>query len=88
MYIFASSKNWHKPLFNNLVAINPNRWLYASNPGELNEVIAKGAVEYIFFLHWNWLVSEVVWSKHECVCFHMTDVPYGRGGESPSKFDN
>jgi methionyl-tRNA formyltransferase len=35
---------------------------------------------YVFFLHWSWLVPEEIWSRHECVCFHMTDVPYGRGG--------
>ena len=26
------------------------------------------------------MVPRSVWEKHECVCFHMTDVPYGRGG--------
>jgi len=35
---------------------------------------------YIFFPHWSWLVPEVVFSQFECVIFHMTDVPYGRGG--------
>jgi methionyl-tRNA formyltransferase len=35
---------------------------------------------YIFFLHWNEKVPREIWSRIECVCFHMTDVPYGRGG--------
>lgn len=26
------------------------------------------------------MVPRSVWGKYECVCFHMTDVPYGRGG--------
>lgn len=25
-------------------------------------------------------MPQSVWEKNECVCFHMTDVPYGRGG--------
>jgi methionyl-tRNA formyltransferase len=33
-----------------------------------------------FFPHWSWVVSRSVWAKNECVCFHMTNVPYGRGG--------
>ena len=35
---------------------------------------------YIFFLHWSWMVPAEIVNKYECVCFHMTDVPYGRGG--------
>jgi methionyl-tRNA formyltransferase len=42
--------------------------------------VVKSNPKYIFFLHWNWLVPESIWKNHECVCFHMTDVPYGRGG--------
>lgn len=26
------------------------------------------------------MVPRSVWAKNECVCFHMTNVPYGRGG--------
>jgi methionyl-tRNA formyltransferase len=47
----------------------------------LNELVNKEKnIRYIFFLHWNWLVPEHLWQNYECVCFHMTDVPYGRGG--------
>lgn len=78
--VFASCKPWHKPLFESLKKkINVN-WIYASTPNDLNGVIDAIDPKYIFFLHWNWLVPEIVWKKHECVCFHMTDVPYGRGG--------
>ena len=35
---------------------------------------------YIFFPHWSWLVPQKIYDNHECICFHMTDVPYGRGG--------
>lgn len=38
------------------------------------------APRYIFFLHWIWKVPAEITSRVECVCFHMTDVPYGRGG--------
>jgi methionyl-tRNA formyltransferase len=35
---------------------------------------------YIFFLHWSWLIPTAVYDRYECVVFHMTDLPYGRGG--------
>ena len=35
---------------------------------------------YIFFPHWSWIVPNEILNEFECVCFHMTDVPFGRGG--------
>jgi methionyl-tRNA formyltransferase len=78
--IFASCKSWHKPLFENLQSKFDLKWLYVSTPSELADALDAANPIYIFFLHWNWLVPETIWKKHECVCFHMTDVPYGRGG--------
>lgn len=78
--IFASCKSWHKPLFESLQSKFDLNWMYVSTPSELDDVVEAANPKYIFFLHWNWLVPETIWKKHECVCFHMTDVPYGRGG--------
>lgn len=78
--IFASCKSWHKPLFESLKPKFELNWIYVSTPSELEGVIDTANLKYIFFLHWNWLVPETIWKLHECVCFHMTDVPYGRGG--------
>lgn len=36
--------------------------------------------EFIFFPHWSWIVPENIYSTFDCVIFHMTDLPYGRGG--------
>lgn len=36
--------------------------------------------EYVFFPHWSWIIPEVIYEKYRCVVFHMTDLPYGRGG--------
>jgi methionyl-tRNA formyltransferase len=78
--IFASCKPWHKPLFESLKSKFDLNWMYVSTPNELDGVISTANPKYIFFLHWNWLVPETIWMQYECVCFHMTDVPYGRGG--------
>jgi methionyl-tRNA formyltransferase len=44
------------------------------------DTLAPIAPRYVFFLHWSWKVPLDLLETYECVCFHMTDVPYGRGG--------
>ena len=36
--------------------------------------------EYIFFPHWSWEIPKKIHENYECIVFHMTDLPYGRGG--------
>ncbi|MGM0826324.1 MAG: methionyl-tRNA formyltransferase [Pseudomonadota bacterium] len=75
--IIAASKPWYKEIKNSGL----ENFVWVSNKDELNEVVTNTKdISYIFFLHWNWLVPKSIWQKFECVCFHMTDVPYGRGG--------
>lgn len=78
-YIVASSKRWHRSGYEELQA-ETGQWSWASTPEELDNLLERAAPRYIFFLHWNWLVPPRVLSASECVCFHMTDLPYGRGG--------
>jgi methionyl-tRNA formyltransferase len=80
-YIFASSKSWHikKNYYEFSQKVNTT-WFWVSSPDQLNETLKVIKPSYIFFLHWNWFVPSNIYSNFECVCFHMTDVPYGRGG--------
>ena len=79
-YVIATCKPWHRSQATNYL-VNEFRVLWAHDPTQLNELVNKEKnIRYIFFLHWNWLVPEHLWQNYECVCFHMTDVPYGRGG--------
>lgn len=79
-YIFASCKSWHRTSFDRISTDNKSNWHYVSNASELENSLSRIKPRYIFFLHWNWIVPEAIWKEYECVCFHMTDVPYGRGG--------
>ena len=79
-YIVASCKEWHKPAFELLKSEVKANWLWVTSPQELLAAVKSYSPRYIFFLHWNWHVPKDIWSSIECVCFHMTDVPYGRGG--------
>lgn len=79
--IVASSKKWNSSGFDNLKSrYEEYDWNYVEDPSELVRAIELNSPEYVFFLHWNWIVPEIIWRKHECICFHMTDLPYGRGG--------
>lgn len=79
-YIVASSKEWHKASFDTLKQQEAGEWHWVDSPRQLTDLIEHIAPRFIFFLHWNWLVPKEIWERFECVCFHMTDVPYGRGG--------
>lgn len=36
--------------------------------------------DYIFFPHWSWMIPEEIYENYNCVVFHITDLPFGRGG--------
>lgn len=44
------------------------------------ENIAKINPEFIFFPHWSWIIPSEIYNNFECIVFHMTDLPFGRGG--------
>lgn len=39
-----------------------------------------GDLDYIFIPFWSWYIPHGIFENWECVIFHMTDLPYGRGG--------
>lgn len=50
-------------------------------PEELNiQSLEKWRPKKIFIPHWSWRIPEAIFRDFECVIFHMTDLPYGRGG--------
>ena len=44
------------------------------------EALAALEPAYVFLPHWSWIIPPEVHEAFECVIFHMTDVPFGRGG--------
>lgn len=45
-----------------------------------SETLDAFAPSHVFLPHWSWKIPEAVFAHHECVVFHMTDLPFGRGG--------
>lgn len=36
--------------------------------------------KYVFFPHWSYIIPKEIYENFNCVIFHMTDLPFGRGG--------
>lgn len=80
-YIIASSKKWNADLANKLNEKCKSEFFYISSPKQLTtELIDAVKPKIIFFPHWSYFINSNIHDKHECVIFHMTDLPYGRGG--------
>lgn len=79
-YIFATEKPWHLAEFSRRRAELPGAWIVAMSVADLKNALAMKQPRYVFFPHWSYIVESEILEMVECVCFHMTDVPYGRGG--------
>ena len=44
------------------------------------EKIEKIQPDFIFFPHWSFIIPKNIYENYNCVVFHMTDLPFGRGG--------
>jgi len=80
-YLVAGCKPWNREVYERSIRDLPGRWHYAGSKEQLGaEAVDALHPRYIFFLHWSWKVPQEIVDRHECIAFHMTDLPYGRGG--------
>jgi methionyl-tRNA formyltransferase len=80
-YVLAGCRPWNKKLFDDVVCKYPGTWHFIGAREELTyDSLRAVDPQFVFFLHWSWKVPDNILKDFECVCFHMTDVPYGRGG--------
>ena len=80
--IILSEKEWNKNLIFRLKNQHKSvNWLLINNKNDFNlNVLSKLKVNKIFIPHWSYIIPEDIYSNYECIVFHMTDLPYGRGG--------
>lgn len=81
-YIILSEKLWHKDLFLSLKDkfIN-DRWLLIDAKDDFNlRQLETFKPTKIFIPHWSHIIPKEIYVNHECIVFHMTDLPFGRGG--------
>ena len=80
-YVVATIKDWNFIEFDRVLPIFSGNWTLIKDNNQLTiENLRRLKPKYVFFPHWSWIVAEDILKEFTCVCFHMTDVPYGRGG--------
>jgi methionyl-tRNA formyltransferase len=80
--LFVTIKDWNIREFNYFKADHHEfECQIISDPKEFTlKAVEDFDPRYIFVPHWSWMIPEEIWSKYECVVFHATDLPFGRGG--------
>jgi methionyl-tRNA formyltransferase len=80
-YVVVGSRPWNRKLFDDVISQYEGEWHFIESREALTpEKICAIVPRFLFFLHWSWKVPDEIVHGFECVCFHMTDVPFGRGG--------
>jgi methionyl-tRNA formyltransferase len=75
--IIAVSNN----LYDTTSIFQKDNVVYIRNKSELiGESIAKINPDYVFFPHWSYIIPQRIYENFNCILFHMTDLPFGRGG--------
>lgn len=81
--IIATTKSWNVENASKLRSGYSDEYeiLLITDNADLNyKTISEFNPKYIFFPHWSWIIPEEIYNNYECVVFHITDLPYGRGG--------
>lgn len=81
MYALASHRRSIEALKLRLEQRTGRRFYILTTPRQLNpDQLESYDVRTIFFPHWSHKIPASIHERFECVIFHMTDLPYGRGG--------
>ena len=79
--VLASSRPWNRDMADVLGSRTGCYFVLISDPKELTAAkLALINPKFIFFPHWSHRIDSSIYEQFECVIFHMTDLPFGRGG--------
>lgn len=81
-YIILSSKKWNSNLHESLKKKVPTaNWILIDNSSDFSfETLQELKPVKVFIPHWSSIIPKEIFSNFDCIVFHMTDLPYGRGG--------
>ena len=80
-YLLLSSNPIYKNLFDKLKLMEHVNWFLLEDKLILkSDYLEKNKIESIFIPHWSFLIPKEIYKKYKCILFHMTDLPFGRGG--------
>ena len=81
-YVIVSEKSWNRQLANKLSKTFPQHtWTLIDKRADFTEEhLAALNPAMVFIPHWSYIIPASIYERFECVVFHMTDLPYDRGG--------
>lgn len=81
-YLILSNKYWHQDYAVKLNEKNfYSKWFLINKKEDFNiEKLNQINPKKIFIPHWSFRIPKSIYLNYECILFHMTDLPYGRGG--------
>ena len=79
--IIVSNKEWHRKYVKEIATRTNKDVIYIDNKECItHDYLNKLQPEWVFFPHWSYIIPAEVYENMNCVIFHMTDLPFGRGG--------
>ena len=79
--LLLSSRPWNSALADRLSRCLDRPVERITAPAQLTaETVAAIDPQWIFVPHWSHWIPDTIWGQWPTVIFHMTDLPYGRGG--------
>lgn len=81
VYVLATSRPWNEGMAERLAARTGCDFVLMTSKEELTvERLTSIHPEIIFFPHWSYRIDAGIFGRFPSVIFHMTDLPFGRGG--------
>jgi len=77
--IIVSNKKWNDEYIKKFIKKNKT-FYHVKSIRELSIILKNVSPDFIFFIHWSKYIKKNIYDKYECINFHMTDLPFGRGG--------
>lgn len=80
-YVIAYNRHWCRNLSERLEKKTGKNFVVIDNKKDLNrDHLNSINPKHIFFPHWSYIIPDEIFENFNCIIFHMTDLPYGRGG--------
>lgn len=80
-YLLVSEKSWNENLISKLSEKSSDQWVLIDKKDDFSLInLDKINPDLIFIPHWSHIIPAEIYDNYECIVFHMTDLPFGRGG--------
>ena len=79
--VIVSNREWNRRFVSEVAARTGAEVTYLNQRDDVTQAhMTTLSPDWIFFPHWSYIIPAEVYENFRCVIFHMTDLPFGRGG--------